>query len=438
VGLQGALVQVADLAAQSHLGYVQAGPGNDDDTERGLSRRSQRCSTLDWGTPMTAPKEFWDLLHEWSETQNDERTEWIEHRFNELFALATAPKVEAALRAPAEVPRLQDGDIKALYVKQHGTDEGWLGRDGSYFIAGVQAGRAALTQAPTPQAPDGVWEALQRLIENAETLGPASRDDALLVARYRDAALHTATPQAPAVAVQAPRSPIEGERFVRAWLGLEKLPGCMMQSNEGRFGPVGAFTSCAITTSEAFLEDWRREGKPFIEVWLADATPQPPAQPQAVTIEHLPGTTGDSLEDAMKWAAQPQAHADLREALQEMATWAEQVAERRDVPERIRSAAIGCAKRARAALSAPPPAQAAEAQRPDILEKLTYHAHERDDMTIDDLLEVLASGYRKVHGRTERQMQLQLLALLAASPSPAASAEGKKSCAPSVRSRDEG
>jgi hypothetical protein len=46
------------------------------------------------------------------------------------------------------------------------------------------------------------------------------------------------------------------------------------------------------------------------------ALTQPPAQPQAVTIEHLPGTTGDSLEDAMKWAAQPQAHADLREALE--------------------------------------------------------------------------------------------------------------------------
>jgi hypothetical protein len=29
----------------------------------------------------------------------------------------------------------------------------------------------------------------------------------------------------------------------------------------------------------------------------------PAAEPQAVTIDHLPGTTGDSLEDAMKWAA---------------------------------------------------------------------------------------------------------------------------------------
>lgn len=36
-----------------------------------------------------------------------------------------------------------------------------------------------------PAVPDGVWEALQRLIENAATLGPASKEDALLVARWR-------------------------------------------------------------------------------------------------------------------------------------------------------------------------------------------------------------------------------------------------------------
>ena len=38
------------------------------------------------------------------------------------------------------------------------------------------------TSAPVPS---GVWEALQRLIENAATLGPASQQDALLVAQWR-------------------------------------------------------------------------------------------------------------------------------------------------------------------------------------------------------------------------------------------------------------
>lgn len=38
---------------------------------------------------------------------------------------------------------------------------------------------------PAPSVPDGVAEALQRLIENGAVLGPASSEDALLMARYR-------------------------------------------------------------------------------------------------------------------------------------------------------------------------------------------------------------------------------------------------------------
>jgi hypothetical protein len=44
-------------------------------------------------------------------------------------------------------------------------------------------------EAAPRQAPDGVHEALQRLIENAAVHGQASQEDAILVARYRDAAL---------------------------------------------------------------------------------------------------------------------------------------------------------------------------------------------------------------------------------------------------------
>lgn len=62
------------------------------------------------------------------------------------------------------------------------------------------------------------------------------------------------------------------------------------------------------------------------------------------------------------------------------------------------------------------PVQAVEPQRPDILEKLTYHALERDDLTLDDCLAYLAKGWYDVRGRTERQMVLQLTALLAAAP----------------------
>ena len=46
--------------------------------------------------------------------------------------------------------------------------------------------------ADARQVPDGVWEALQRLIENAGTLGSASMEDAKLVSRYRDRLLAAA------------------------------------------------------------------------------------------------------------------------------------------------------------------------------------------------------------------------------------------------------
>lgn len=42
--------------------------------------------------------------------------------------------------APFQAKPRDDAEIKALYVAQHGTDEGWLGIEGSYFISGVQAG----------------------------------------------------------------------------------------------------------------------------------------------------------------------------------------------------------------------------------------------------------------------------------------------------------
>lgn len=51
---------------------------------------------------------------------------------------------------------------------------------------------------------------------------------------------------------------------------------------------------------------------------------------------------------------------------------------------------------------------AVEPVRPDVLEKLSYHCHERDDLTLDDCLTYLqTNGWYKVMGRTERQMWKQ-------------------------------
>jgi hypothetical protein len=52
--------------------------------------------------------------------------------------------------------------------------------------------------AAEPGVPDSVWEALQRMIEDGLNKGPASRDDALAVARHRDRVRLLATPAAAA------------------------------------------------------------------------------------------------------------------------------------------------------------------------------------------------------------------------------------------------
>lgn len=94
----------------------------------------------------------------------------------------------------------------------------------------------------------------------------------------------------------------------------------------------------------------------------------------------------------IQWSPGSEPSPELRATLQEMVTKAVQAASPIPAPQ--------------------------EPARPDILEKLTYHQHERDDLTLDECWEVLASGYRKVHGRTDRQMVMQILALLAAAPAP--------------------
>ena len=81
--------------------------------------------------------------------------------------------------------------------------------------------------------------------------------------------------------------------------------------------------------------------------------------------------------------------------------------------------AMQCARAtiAKVTVSAAPQQAEAVPPRPDIIEKLTYHARERDDMTLDDCLSYMnTNGWHKVRGRTERELILQITALLAAAP----------------------
>lgn len=51
-----------------------------------------------------------------------------------------------------------------------------------------------------------------------------------------------------------------------------------------------------------------------------------------------------------------------------------------------------------------------------ILENLSYHKFERDDLSIDEALSYLKSEWKTVHARSDRQMVMQILALLASEP----------------------
>lgn len=71
------------------------------------------------------------------------------------------------------------------------------------------------------------------------------------------------------------RGPIQGEKFMRAWLKLEKLPGTMMIGPEGKFGPIPASTSCWVTTSERERDLMVNRGDPVLEVWVSTQPAEP-------------------------------------------------------------------------------------------------------------------------------------------------------------------
>ena len=75
---------------------------------------------------------------------------------------------------------------------------------------------------PAPSVPDGVAEALQRLIENGAVLGPSSSEDALLVARYRQRLLACA-PSVPEGWKLVPIEPTE--KMINEGTCAATLPG---------------------------------------------------------------------------------------------------------------------------------------------------------------------------------------------------------------------
>ena len=150
------------------------------------------------------PSEVLELLDrlEAAEKERDWHADRCEDAMSECDALRTAVRhesdcVEAAKTklkalhakpAPTAVAYLDLGTGGYMDIGTDLTDEElaaipkgrhMLGIIGTYGVDGY------LPAHPAPSVPDGVVEALQRLIENGAVLGPASSEDALLVARYR-------------------------------------------------------------------------------------------------------------------------------------------------------------------------------------------------------------------------------------------------------------
>ena len=96
---------------------------------------------------------------------------------------------------------------------------------------------------PAQSVPDGVAEALQRLIENGAVLGPASSEDALLVARYRQRLLACA----PSVPEGWKLVPIEPTKEMRdAW---DSAPIC--EDDDAEFRRAYSEMIAAATEAKA-------------------------------------------------------------------------------------------------------------------------------------------------------------------------------------------
>jgi hypothetical protein len=65
----------------------------------------------------------------------------------------------------------------------------------------------------------------------------------------------------------------------------------------------------------------------------------------------------------------------------------------------------------------------AEPVAPAILEAISWHARERDDLTLEEAVEAFRFGYKKVRQREDRAMLLQLIHLMASAPAGAQNAE---------------
>lgn len=122
---------------------------------------------------------------------------------------ASAEQQHAAWEHRIVEPDGTEDHVLAYTREYHGT----IGRS----VEAVQLYYAAPPAPSAEPVPDAAWEALQRLIENAGAAGPASTEDALLVARYRRRLL-AAPPETTALLREALAALVRGRPQIRGVL----------------------------------------------------------------------------------------------------------------------------------------------------------------------------------------------------------------------------
>ncbi len=155
----------------------------------------------------------------WRESTYAGRVQLLHFAYDALVCMKTAASPDVAKMVAAVRRAAGDlGDMRMMAARDRANSDDVSEAQQAFDIELAALGAAA-TQAraavgAVSQLPDAFWEALQRLIENAVTQGPASMEDARLVGRYRDslAALSAQTPVVGSIPKESKITP-EPDRF---------------------------------------------------------------------------------------------------------------------------------------------------------------------------------------------------------------------------------
>lgn len=171
---------------------------------------------------------------------------------------------------PAD-PRLLPGHCHKCGCKRVDNPHPDAGKPGRYLEVGCEKECLPCTVLSRHQWARRAWKAEEQLRREGDSFE-------LWWESVRDEMIHDTDPRRHAEAAWNARALLDahpkivGEKFTRAWINLDELPGGMMHSSEvGRFGPVPASTSCWITTSEKEAERMRADG-PVLEIFTHTET----------------------------------------------------------------------------------------------------------------------------------------------------------------------